>query len=652
MESEFRAKCREYAQDAPDYIVNQLKPPSASSQASSTKRRISIGGQPINHKVLAALCHALKSDSSVTILQLNDAFLGDEGAIAIASCLKVNNGIETLDLRGNNIRSDGTVALAQMLKVNTTLKSLLLEWNCVGIWETGVKSLADALTLNQTLELLDLRNCKVSSAGGQSLALALKHNCVLKRLDLRWNNLGIIGGRALSDGLKWNTALIEVELTGNEIPEDIVRSIATQIDRNKERYQVEKQSKLHSDYLSSTLQCLTNSHQAAINDLAAKLNDTDQKAVSLSEKLSIACKEISASQEAYAVAEAKAERLQKDLAKEKADFQRLLQEAHKEIAMEQDKRNKVEENLCKTNNSKIQVEANLREIEVKAEVLRRDKVMLLDEVEKLRQRIKDIEEHNQMKVDKLESAYKSKMAALEHTKEEESLEKVRKFEEKLRALSNEKAKVEEEFEAFKVKVFAEKHQLLNQISETEIRIRKDEELRRHEVEQQLDASKKAKEALQLDLASHMKMHSNFVRDNEAEIKRLNDQKGTLNEQYIEARTSANSLQSEVSKLKGKLEDSQKTERILEEQVLMLRNELQKTKEQMRTDAEKTAAGVAQKDGLISRLKEEIKRIEKELLEEREEQSIRMKDLTVQINTLLCQRRRHVRSHSLELALAQ
>lgn len=104
------------------------------------------------------------------------------GCIKIAQALKTNTSIKYLDLRGNSIRSDGAIALGQMLKVNSTLECLYLEWNCIGIWDTGIKSIAEALTMNESLTLLDLRNNKIGPHSAQALAISLKHNTTLKKL--------------------------------------------------------------------------------------------------------------------------------------------------------------------------------------------------------------------------------------------------------------------------------------------------------------------------------------------------------------------------------------------------------------------------------------------------------------------------------------
>ena len=57
-----------------------------------------------------------------------------------------------------------------------------LEWNCIGIWDSGVKAVADGLSVNQSLTELDLRNNKIGPQGAQTLALALKHNTTLSKL--------------------------------------------------------------------------------------------------------------------------------------------------------------------------------------------------------------------------------------------------------------------------------------------------------------------------------------------------------------------------------------------------------------------------------------------------------------------------------------
>lgn len=179
-----------------------------------------------------------------------------------------------------------------MLKINSKLKRLSLEWNCLGIWETGVRTLADALTTNGSLEELDIRNNKIGPQAAQSLAVSLKHNTTLRRLDLRWNNAGIIGGRAFVDMLKWNTTIIELDLHGNEVPEDVSKSIAISVERNRDKFKKEIESSAHTTHLTSTLQALTATHADTLRQYTQKYHNSEQSRSSLSNQLEKAIREI------------------------------------------------------------------------------------------------------------------------------------------------------------------------------------------------------------------------------------------------------------------------------------------------------------------------------------------------------------------------
>lgn len=263
-----------------------------SSSSGLKSATLNLSGNSISLKSASQLAKELCKDCAFTQIILADAFLGDDGCIIIAKALKTNTAVLSLDMRGNAIRQDGAVSIGQMLKVNNSITSLNLEWNCVGIWETGIRAISDALAMNSTLVHLDLRNNKIGPQGIQALALGLKSNTTLCRVDLRWNHAGLIGGRSFADLLTVNTVLEEVDLAGNEVPEDISRSIMSGLERNRSRHAHEQRAKHHSESLTSTLQELNLSHQDALMKLTRKLADTDQRAVSLDEKLQFASVEI------------------------------------------------------------------------------------------------------------------------------------------------------------------------------------------------------------------------------------------------------------------------------------------------------------------------------------------------------------------------
>ena len=218
-----------------------------------------------------------------------------------------------------------------------------LEWNCIGIWESGVRGLVDALSMNQTLTALDLRNNKIGPQGGQALSLSLKHNTSLRKLDLRWNNVGLLGGRAFVDLLKWNLVLTDLDVTGNEVPDDVFKAIGAALERNNERYQHEKHSKAHSETLTKTLQDITMSHQDTLANLSSKLANSDQRANTLAQRLELASCDMTETHEALKFAQAKIERyesertqLEKDITKERSSTQSQMSHLQKELMQERD----------------------------------------------------------------------------------------------------------------------------------------------------------------------------------------------------------------------------------------------------------------------------------------------------------------------------
>ena len=85
------------------------------------------------------------------------------------------------------------------------LQDLNLEWNALGMWNHGITAIADGLSVNQTLEYLNLSNNQITHEGGSNLAMALKRNLTL----MRWNNVGILGGRAFAYAMKSITSAVQ-----------------------------------------------------------------------------------------------------------------------------------------------------------------------------------------------------------------------------------------------------------------------------------------------------------------------------------------------------------------------------------------------------------------------------------------------------------
>ncbi|KAG0041328.1 hypothetical protein BGZ89_007519, partial [Linnemannia elongata] len=78
----------------------------------------------IGGKEFGILAKALKTNSTLTTLDLQGNSIGDDGAKALAEALKTNSTLTTLNLYNNSIGDDGAKALAEALKTNSTLTTL------------------------------------------------------------------------------------------------------------------------------------------------------------------------------------------------------------------------------------------------------------------------------------------------------------------------------------------------------------------------------------------------------------------------------------------------------------------------------------------------------------------------------------------------
>jgi hypothetical protein len=99
----------------------------------------------------------LKMNIPIKILKYTDATLSDNFASikALAEVLKTNTTLTKLNLSKNSIGNQGASAFAEALKTNTTLTTLDFSWNYIDI--KGAKKLVEAMKINSTLTTLYLK---------------------------------------------------------------------------------------------------------------------------------------------------------------------------------------------------------------------------------------------------------------------------------------------------------------------------------------------------------------------------------------------------------------------------------------------------------------------------------------------------------------
>ena len=184
-------------------------------KVNSTLTVLKLNDNGIGAQGASGLAEALKVNSTLTVLKLNDNYIGAQGATGLAEALKVNSTLTVLKLNGNDIGAQGATGLAEALKVNSTLT--VLELNFIGIGAQGATGLAEALKVNSTLTVLKVNFNGIGAQGATGLAEALKVNSTLTVLKLNDNYIGAQGATGLAEALKVNSTLTVLELNGNYI---------------------------------------------------------------------------------------------------------------------------------------------------------------------------------------------------------------------------------------------------------------------------------------------------------------------------------------------------------------------------------------------------------------------------------------------------
>jgi Leucine Rich repeat len=154
-----------------------------------------------------SLAAELKLNTTLTLLRLDCNEIGVEGAAAIADALTTNNTLEVLVMFGKGA--------GDVLKGCSELQAMDLLGN--GIGDDGAVALASALERNKTLEVLDLKGTAVGDRGVAALARALIKNSVLTELRLNDNAISSSGVVALADAFRHGSGLFELHVSRNGI---------------------------------------------------------------------------------------------------------------------------------------------------------------------------------------------------------------------------------------------------------------------------------------------------------------------------------------------------------------------------------------------------------------------------------------------------
>ena len=175
-----------------------------------------VRGELIGAPGASSLARALRSNRSLTYLDVSFNEIGKAGAAALAEALQTNCTLSHLFLCGNAIGDSGTASLGEGLKSNCTLTRLYVTEN--GIGDLGAEALEKAMQSNRSLTHLNLRVNLIGDLGAAALARALESTGIqLTHVNLALNEISCVGAEALAKALESNSSLKALELGSNAI---------------------------------------------------------------------------------------------------------------------------------------------------------------------------------------------------------------------------------------------------------------------------------------------------------------------------------------------------------------------------------------------------------------------------------------------------
>jgi Ran GTPase-activating protein (RanGAP) involved in mRNA processing and transport len=185
---------------------------------------------PIFDEAAKLISDAIRTNTSLTVINLNNNKISAEGANYLSDALKKNTTLNEIKLDTNYISNKGSKYISDTLKTNTNFTFISLNHN--KITDDGVKFISCALKTNTTLKRIDLENNYISDEGVKYISDALKTNTTLTRINLDTNYISDEGALHLSDALKTNTTLTVINLNNNKISHDLQKLIEQQLKNN------------------------------------------------------------------------------------------------------------------------------------------------------------------------------------------------------------------------------------------------------------------------------------------------------------------------------------------------------------------------------------------------------------------------------------
>lgn len=177
-----------------------------------TVRKLCLRGNVLDDAIHYALSDLFRYNDVMDELDLGENRLGYQCCFSVADGLECNRALKILYVDYNTLNAAGHVtidAFVRCLSMNTSLRVLVMDGNKLGS-EWGV-SLADALSRNNTLIKVSLRDSRFDSRAGKLLLNAYKNAPFLMELALSADEIGAALWESFREEFRKKRACISAE---------------------------------------------------------------------------------------------------------------------------------------------------------------------------------------------------------------------------------------------------------------------------------------------------------------------------------------------------------------------------------------------------------------------------------------------------------
>ena len=193
-----------------------------------------LSGNRIESRGLHLISSALITNKSLIELDLSNCSfqITPENGPVLEKMLKSNSSLKSLLFRNTHVSDAGVWYIANGLTANKAITSLRL-YNC-GITSTGAQYIGDALASNKSLHLLNIAHNRIGGDGAKYIAEGLQRNgslitCVLDSCGT--NDAGIC---SLADAVTVNTTIESLWLEDNlDITDEGILKLSEALEKNR-----------------------------------------------------------------------------------------------------------------------------------------------------------------------------------------------------------------------------------------------------------------------------------------------------------------------------------------------------------------------------------------------------------------------------------